>query len=85
MDSRANLKRMKENSNTIDVNTKVKYTIMTNKDKKRVDSIVTHKETESTNDMTYDHQECDLITLKKPVDKIHNSSLVILGKKTKKN
>ena len=38
----------------------------------------------ATNDMTHDYHESALFTLKKPVDKIHKHSLVILGKKSKK-
>ena len=35
----------------------------------------------ATNGMTQDYHESVFFTLKKPVDKIHKHSLVILGKK----
>ena len=77
---------MEEDDKPMAVKTKVISTKMTNKDKETVDSIkVKHNKTDKSKDKTIDYLESEFFTLTKPVDRIHTNSLVILGKKTKKN
>ena len=84
MDSKKNLRKMKEDDESIDVKTKVPIIKMTNKDIANPVSKVKHNMTQNAKDIT-DYHESDIFTLKKLVDRIHKHSLMILGKKTKKH